>query len=87
MQPRMSSDSLHEILGTYSEMEALRKLTRLECLAPAFGSGGASSCFSCARGMRGVKKKTQLFPGYERPRCCADTNETVKEWMKTIRAH
>lgn len=32
MQLRMSSDSLQEILGTYSEIDALKKLTRLECL-------------------------------------------------------
>jgi hypothetical protein len=87
MQPRMSSDSLHEILGTYSEMEALRKLTRLECLAPAFGSGGASWSCSCARHAKRQKKKNPTVSRlYERPRC-ADTNETVKEWMKTIRAH
>jgi hypothetical protein len=34
MQLKMSSDNLHEIFGTYSEIEALKKFTRLECLAP-----------------------------------------------------
>ena len=31
MQLKMSSDSLQDILGTYSEIEALKKFTRLEC--------------------------------------------------------
>jgi hypothetical protein len=38
MQLKMSSDNLHEILGTYSEIEALKKFTRLECLAPDLGT-------------------------------------------------